>query len=85
MRCNVSILVDIYNINDHTNQPKMGQVLSRDDDECQQDQDKEQCQEQEQEHLEEKPKRRQRNGAVRSRKAKSSVQGRTRRKTVSFD
>jgi hypothetical protein len=64
----------------------MGQMLSRDDDDAQQDQH--QCLEQqqdhfEQEHLEEKPKRKQRN--VRSRRTKSSVQGRTRRKTVSFD
>ena len=70
----------------------MGQLLSReDDDQCQaqNDQQYQQYQQEQQEHPEQLhvPKRRQRNAAaaIRSRKTKPSAQGRTRRKTVSFD
>jgi hypothetical protein len=64
----------------------MGQMLSREDDEYQDDQDQQyQDQEQKQEQKQEHhyvPKRRQRNaaGAIRSRRTKPSAQGRTRRK-----
>lgn len=78
----------------------MGQILSREDDEYQdQEQDQEQHPDQHQEQKQNQeqkqhqrqelsgPKRRHRNaaGAIRSRKTKTSAQGRTRRKTVAFD
>lgn len=83
MRYNVLNLVAIYNITTIRTifNTKMGQMLSReDDDDHQYDDEQFEPKHAEDQDAKEKPKRRQRNqAAVRSRKPRTATQGRTRR------
>ena len=63
---------------------RMGQMLSREDDDERQYDDEPREPELEDE-VKEKPKRRRNPNAVRSRKSRASAQGRTRRKMVAFE